>query len=1048
MPLVPQTIDIPFAGGLDTSTDPKKVVPGKLLELENARFIGTSLEIRSGTSLIPDGVASGGALTEALGLHSYAQELLRWTSGGVYGLTQATASPWVRRADAVDARSLMYGLQPVAQRARSCENFDMATCLGVAVCAWTEGEPGGNNGTGRRVLRMSVVDEATGARYQDAVEVAADSNTGAVWRVLVRVVATGGQIVVFFGLPSALAGPVELRAVRILPGSPTTFSASTLVTSNMSFNGAAEYPYTLDAIDLTTGTVTATTTGTLALAYGATDGVRLAWYTLNPTGNFSLAPLGVEVLQAPSPVTAYARIRLARLVDGSRLFLLFNNTSTLRLEAHTYNAATRVKLATADMGAFRRGRLAFAEPATGTLTVLAEFHEAGVPQALVARNTLTAAGTAGGFAAWARGVRIVAGGARVGGFWVVPALLQDCWTNLGVGADLPGAQPTVVLLDAETGRVVGRALVGEAGGPLTDTWLPASSASRADGSAVILLPRRGRTQFDQVRGKLLDETPFGLVRMDARAADVGLLGRTEAAALHSGGAAPSTYDGAAWVEDGFHTRPEGLKASVSGITGQLPAGTYAWTVCYEWRDSLGRLHRSAPAVPVSFVVPAPLTTVAIYVPLPSLTRRKGVTLALYRTQASGTVFYRVVDSRLADVSPDPGTEFTSDTFLYDGFTDASIADNEVLPYGGAQGGVVGGELWHLPPPAYSAIHQHQDYLFTNSLDDPYGFSYSLPIRDGEAPAWAAELRGAIPRTCGALVGFSTLDDKLILHAEDGAYALIGRGPLNNGLENGFSEPVYVAGSSGCRSAVSVVATPDGVMFQGRDGFYLLSRALETVKLGAPVDAFSSLTVVRALEVRVPASTANPSGRREVRWYTREGRTLVYDLVYRQWGTDTGQPARDAQLLGRLPYFADGVRVRREDASSILEAGTPFAMLIGTAWLRFGAIVGLERVWRVVLLGRLSATCKVRSEIFHDYQEASPGSTNEQTYSGATVGGPEVFQLRQTPGRQLCTALRMRWTLTPQPTGPNDTGRIGLTSLTLEVGVHPRASKRRQQSIGG
>ena len=1054
MPLVPQTIDIPFEGGLDTATDPKKVVPGKLLELENAVFVGGSIEMRPGTALLGEAVVGGGTLTTALDVAQRAGELLRWTTAGVYGLNPAGTGQWLRRADAVAARNLRYGLRSVVRRPRSALNFDAASLLGITVYAWSEVNPySGFPIGGERSVRVTVINDATGARYLDAVVLANETYTTAHHPIQVRVVATGGQVVVLYGL-TAVDNTVTLHAAKVRPGTPTAPLVSVPITTTIVRDTSKVQFYTFDAVDISTASPSETSPGALVLGYGAADGIRLSFLTTTAAAD-SYAYLG-ETLRTPATgaasATQYRDVRVARLADGTRVFAVFTQTRTGRLEVHPVDVASRVAVGSGDLGTHVTGRVAFAEQTPGVVTAFIErTGESALYQPLT-RAAFNGNGVVSGQTAWVYGARLLGDGFLVGGAWVVPCLVLDIWTNGNVGPDLPGVQPSILLVDASTGVVVGHALDGMAGAPFTGSHLLQRPAHRADGATVLVVPARGEAVFDDDSGALVDETPYGLARMMVQPFDSDLVGRVAPSGLHVGGACPAYYDGASWVEEGFLERPEGVTVYVDpgNSNGNLSAGTYSWTVCYEWRDSLGRLHRSAPSVPKSIDVDgsSAQSQVAIRVPYLTLTRKRGVVLSLYRTQVNGTVFQRVAQSKDAEPNPDPGTMLVqSHVVLYDGASDSDIADNEVLAYGGPAGGVTGGELWHTPPPAYSAIHQHQDYLFTNSMEEPYTYAHSLPMRDGEGPAWAAELSNRIPESHGRLVGFGSVDGALVLLAEQGCFAVYGRGPLSNGLDNGFTEPILLQGSVGCVNAASIVATPDGVAFQAPDGFYLVARGLDTVKLGAPVDAFAGLTVTRGLEVRTATSTQQPSGRWEVRWYTREGMTLVYSHTFRQWATWTSQPSRGAVVVEGVAHFADGTKVRREDAALATEAGSTFAMVVGTAWLKWAGIQGAQRVWKANLLGRADVTAQLAMLTLYDYDDTPPFAAVSDVFTGASVGGPKVFAIRHTLGRQRCESVRFRWTVTPMPTSTSDKGRVVFTALTLEVGMDRAPSKRYGRKLG-
>lgn len=1025
MPLVPQTIDVPFEGGLDTSTDRKKVLSGRLLELENAVFDGSSISMRPGGAFLPDLKLGGGTLAQANALAVRGGELLRWAEDGIHGLANGA---WVQRGDAADATPMQYDVVPVARRPYSCETFTTASLLGVTAYAWTEAEGS------RRVLRATVVDDASGVRHQDAVELAADANGAQDWRILPRLVACGGSIVLLYAVAGSLGG-IPLLARTLRPVAPQAFGAATsIATVNArSAGGPYEYPYEFDAVDRTTGVAGTNTVGVLAVVFSAvTGGLTLQQFSVAPgSPPVSTTPAAVTVTPSGPPApNEYASVHLFGDASRTRLFVLLYNYADTTAQIHTFNAATHAAVAT---GAFSNGVSPFKVTALETSGVLTGYIEFRAPASGISTAKWSTSGAVLQTATfWVRSVSLGGQAFRLNGRDYVPTLYSNTWVGLG---DQPGTQPTVFVLDGTTKRVVMRALVGLVAAPLSVAPVLAPAMVTSVGASM-LLPVRGRGEFDTQSGIIEDLTAVGLARVTLRSAAPASVPPVEVdGSLHVGGSAPAMYDGAVWAEEGFHVRPEGVTTTTT-TGGALSAGSYAWVVCYEWTDARGRLHRSAPSVPVSTTVSAN-ALVKITVPYLHLTRKTGVRLALYRTIANGTVFYRTVDSRFSTVQPAvvPSNTVTID----DGETDASIQDNEVLPFGGPTGGSSGGELWHVPPSGYRFALLHGAYLFVLPMDDGNAVDYSLSVTDGEGVAFASELRLKVPGAHGAAVALATLDEKLIILCEQGVYVVFGEGPLRNGTGNGLTEPKYVTGSVGCTSAASVVAGPDGIAYKSDDGIFLLTRMLETARLGAGVEAYKGLTVVSAMQL--PAS-------KELRWYTQEGRTLVYSTKYAQWSTFTEQGATSVCVFAGAPHYATGLRIIREQDGSLLEGDAPFSMLVGTAWLKWGGFVGLERVWRVVLLGKLEPTTKVKAELFHDYIEAAPGSTHEQTYQGSSAGGPEVFNLRQTPGRQLCTALRARWTLTPQPIGPSDIGKISLTSLTLEVGVHPRASRRRQQSLGG
>lgn len=1031
MALTPQTVDVPFEGGLDTNLDRRKVIPGKLLELENASFNGSSIEARPGSSLLSDNVVGGGGtMTEARALASVGEELLRWASDGIYG--QVGSNAWVKRAGPAEANPLAFTVENIAQQPRNVDTIDAASAGGVTVYTWTEAQEPVGGLSARRVLRVSVVDNTSRARYLTAEAIDTDIAGLEGWRILCRPISCAGVIVIVYGKQTS-GSNATIYARTILPSNPSNIGGPVILVSPPLRLGAT-YPYELDALDMTTSP----TAGRFAIAYnGAAGGISISHWAVSALGGVSAAASPGTINQSPmtgANVSNVLGANIKRTADGSRIFLTFFNANNSLPELHTYRTSDMVRLNAVNLqlSAYGPFRMTALEASPGAMVGF--FEVLGNTQPLKVGRWSTDGERLSVLIGFVYGVRLAGDAFTLGGRGLLPVLYHDTSES---GFDRPGIQPTAFLLDAETAQVVARMLDGEAGGPYANSnmHIPHTLSGIAGaGTAALIVPRRGRAEFGEENGVIFDLTPVSLAQVNMTAVDPASVARIEeGGTLHYGGACPSYYDGTSWVEDGFHVRPEGVKVTLAaGVPGGLSAGTYQWSVCYEWDDAKGRKHRSAPSIPVALTVAAN-TSVRLEVPVLDLTRKSNVRMCVYRTLANTTEFHRQTYSRDAYLQPEPRTSPGRTVTLTDGATDVSVRDNELLSYGGPAGGTSGGELLHTPPPAYRDAHRHAEYIVTDDMNDSGTVRYSLPLAFQEGPAWARELFLAIPSTNGAVRAFSTLDDKLVVHTAGGAYVVAGQGPTRDGLNNGFTSPVFVTGSVGCVSPSSVVSTSDGIMFQAPGGIYLLSRALETRKTGAGVDAYAGLTVTRALEV---------VARREVRFYTAEGRTLVYSDEWRQWSTWTGQPTRDAVVRGTLVHYADGTHVRLEDPTLATEAGAPFALVVGSAWLKWSGFVGLERVWKSILLGHAQGTVRLKVEVFFDYQEATPGQVAEKVFPGSSVGGPPVFRVRQTLGKQLCTALRFRWTLTPEPSAPGDSGKLGLTSLTLEFGVHPKASKRK------
>jgi hypothetical protein len=954
--------------------------------------------------------------------------LLRWTSTGIYSKAEATSAPWVLRAGSAEANPLSFSLTPIEARSRSCEGFDLATANGVSVYVWSE-----EQSSGRKIF-ATVMDDATGTRFQEATVLGTDTSS-LVTQVGVRAVACGSTILVLYVTMNGATPTAAIKARALNTTSPGSFGSEVTVVSDLAVDVTGSYKFAFDALNATDDAV-AFVGVIMGYTYGAGGGslrfvyVNSAGATVaNPHGGSSsivavlTAAARSVVLVRSSASSAYIFAIACAAGNGATLTTV-NRLLTTSWERNIGSITGGFLRATAVELANSTFRL-WLEPSSypGQKRLLTATWGSNDGEIIEAMGT------------WRYNIRLGGHAFNLDGRRLVPLI----YTAPSLDEE-PGVQPTFFIAD-DSGQVVLRALVGESGGPFQAARLCRATVSGDD--AVIAIARRGRVQFSQSDGALVDLTPDGIARLVVSTADPSSMGAfDEDGGLHCGGACPTYYDGAHWVEDGFHVAPEGVDVTVDADPGDIDAGTYSWCVCYEWTDAIGRVHRSAPSIPVSYTFGAGSAAASLTVPYLHMTEKEGVRLAVFRTTNGGTVFRRIVVSSASTIQPNAGAATAADATLIDDAADEDIEGNEILYASGPDGGVLGGELWHRPPPAYSVIFRHQDYLFCNTMEDGQRFLYSLPILDGEGTAWAAELVYGVPKDGGALTGFGKVDEKLVLLSRRAAYVVLGQGPLRDGQNNNFSEPQFLTGSQGCAAARSIVGTVDGLFHQSSTGLKLLTRSLETISAGAAVDAYANLTITRALEV----PTAE-----EVRFYTSNGRTLVWNYRWKQWGTWTLQPADDACLLDGVAYFAASGSIRYEDSTTFEEAGQTLRAVIGTAWLRWAGFKGLQRVWRAFLEGETVSTVRLKTEVFVNDKDTVV-QTNEKVLTGSGDEGPNNFSTRHHMSKQICRSMRLRFTITREPVEPEieeTGGRVSLTALSLEFGVHPgKTSKRSMRPTSG
>lgn len=198
MPLSKQLFPLQFGQGLDTKTDAKLVVPGRLLELENGVFdrVG-AIRKRAGHTAITTSIVGGTAVERADGLAVFRDELLLFGDAGrMYSRSEALDG-WVDRGAvaSVDLRT-----DPIVRNSYQQTNASSATSGGLTLTTWADSRGG---------VRYSVRDDSTGAVFVLDEEVSAT--------------ATGAQVVVWqseFVIAYVVANNLFYRRVPV--ASPTT----------------------------------------------------------------------------------------------------------------------------------------------------------------------------------------------------------------------------------------------------------------------------------------------------------------------------------------------------------------------------------------------------------------------------------------------------------------------------------------------------------------------------------------------------------------------------------------------------------------------------------------------------------------------------------------------------------------------------------------------------------------------------------------------------------------------------------------------------------
>ena len=252
--------------------------------------------------------------------------------------------------------------------------------------------------------------------------------------------------------------------------------------------------------------------------------------------------------------------------------------------------------------------------------------------------------------------------------------------------------------------------------------------------------------------------------------------------------------------------------------------------------------------------------------------------------------------------------------------------------------------------------------------------------------------------------------------------------------------------------------PLGLMFQSNKGIYLLNRSLETVYIGAEVEAYNGLTITSAELIQ---------NENQIRYLTSDGRCLVYDYFYGKWATWTNHQGQGATIWqgggGDYVYLRSDGRIFQQSATSYKDDNDPVEMSLTTSWVKTNGIQGFQRIRRALILGDFKSTHTLQLEIGHDYQnyfnelhkfdymtdlevieygDSTPYGL--EGYFGTSSGVADgVYQFRAHCKKQKCQSIRFRISDTEEA---NPGQAYSISSLMLEVGIRSNSMKLPQQKL--
>jgi hypothetical protein len=977
-----QSLSLPFGNGLDTKTDSKQVPLGKLLTLQNGTFINVNrINKRNGSSLLA--TASAGA-----GISAYLNELLAFDGRNVNSYSASQA--------AVNSKGSLVSME-VTNRAVISNPYAQTSqdgcyhTAGFKAFCWEDSRGG---------TRYTILDANTN---QPLIADSVLDASGATPRVF----ALGNYIIfIYYKAPGLF-----YRAVQI--STPTTIGSAVQINSNvvaanpkwdgqvvgarlfLSYNSTVtavttQYINSFLTISSALDKATEVATGGVTVWGDANQNIWVAYYNGTTVKGFVLnydlsstvvAPYSIEIIANVVNLTGI----IVSEPDSN------NGTSTLLYQISATN--------TYDHN-IRKVSLVRATSAVTPGTISVFMRSVGLAFKMFTYNT-------------------------------------DTYVGLAYESSL---QPSYFLANT-SGTIVAR-IASQVGGGLTKKVILPGVWQIATGQYLVGLLQKD--SLDVQSGVVL--TNSGVVDAEFNFTGSNVFIRADMSLnLHISGGYLSMYDGVSVVEHGFHVFPEQAAAPTLAVTGGgIPAGTYQYCFVYEWTDNKGNIHRSAPSVPqtviqqtgtpVNFTATTTLNSnqltsvssisglivgqkitgagipantyiqvinsstvitmsnlataggagVAIStsdtskatfsIPTLRLTSKRqsfsraDASIAVYRTQNNGTVFYKV-----SSISSPTINDPTADTVSFiDTATDQYLNGNQFLY-------TTGGVLENVSAPACSVVTTYKNRLALIPSENKLSFWLSKETIPGTPVEFSDFIVKPIDGRDGELTGLAQMDEKLILFKTNTSWVTGGQGPTNTGTQDDIPTPELITTDAGCTNQRSIVITPVGLMRQTAKGIYLLDRSLQDNYIGAPVEAFNNLTITSAQ--LIPNTN-------QVRFTTSVGTTLVYDYLFNQWSTFTGQNIADSTIFqNKFTYISTAGAVCQDQSDLFTDCGAFIPLKLKTGWISFAGLQGFQRIYQAIFLGEYKSSHSFIVRVAYDF---NPNFVQEVTIDAGSLLGTTTY----------------------------------------------------------
>lgn len=1029
-----QVIPIDFGQGIDSKTDPKAVVAGKFLRLENGVFTNFKrIAKRNGYIALSSNIVGGGTLSAPKMDHNYNNELICADSGSLYSYA-SSSSKWKNVGNYVSTELIR---NSVNQDVCASGYADSAVLGNYILYGWSTARTAGVGST----TYCSIVDSSTGTILLGPSFLDADS-TGADLTP-VRCVTLGGSVLAILYMKGDYTA-VQIRTISFSGGVPSISAASSISTGFNPRTGATSVVFAGGAFDVVQTTAGASiiygtaagiridninTSGTSSANATVVDGNAMAPYhiTQNSNGNIwaywcDQTDDGAGHLTANSIVYAVYDSSLASVLTKTSIVALatpyfVSNMISVPASTTQHTLYYGIYVATNTAPYYGDQTKYITQTSAGVIGSATWYTNGAIPYSryFTDNSTNYAVFVSRAYALSAPSVSVMSP--------ITPGSTEFISQSTGFIIKL-SATPVVVSRFG-AGVCGSRAVFGSV--VQFCPSLPAISSNKYIFSVSEEVQGFPSDYF--VTSAFIGSAPFsgGLQNnfsyyIDFNSADAYRATNAGELAVLNGGII-QCYDGRATTEWGFHAAPEItdlVKTNTSG--GAIANGTYSYIAIWQWIDNQGNLHQSAPSIPASITLGGAEDTITISVSKCFLSQKTGVGVAIYRTKNSGSIYYLVTNPIFLLSATDSSASLV--VSYVDELADTSLTGNpQAYTYPASS------VLENSTPPPSMVLVAHTNRLWFRNDEDRNEIWYTKSFSEGNGLSPSAFLIDEIDPKFGDIGPLAEMDDKLVIGKASGIFVQSGDGANDTGSGSTLSFPQPVPSDVGMTALKSVILTPKGLMFKSGNGIYMLDRSINVSYIGAEVEAYNSQTITSANLV---------PGKSQIRFLCSSGLTLVYDYIFNQWSTFTGHTGVSATNWNSTYVYSTGTAIYQETAGTYADNGVAYALLAQTSWLALASIQGFQRVKRLIMLGDFtngnSALHNLSISAAYDFSTIFQAAI---TYAFGAASASGVFQYRERLPIQKCDSISL---LIQEATTGSALEYIDFTNISFEAGVKKGVNK--------